>query len=212
VPTSEKLPYALVNHGRINMKVNLLVVATLACAYAASASAEVRDFAFTGIVNESTPMAPAGSAVTGTFSYDRAARAVLASGVPAGTQFGFAMYANPYPFTLRVNGHTVTASVTYVDVANNGGGNVEDYLNIRGVPPTLDGTYFAEGNVGFFLATGPGNTSVLRTVRPPRDIQVAQYDGMNYGWVMVDGSSNGTVVSFIVTSVVSLGGESAEDD
>ncbi len=194
------------------MKNGMLLVAALTSTLGAAANAEVRDFSFTGVVDQSTPMAPAGAVVTGSFSYDRTAKPVLASGVPAGQQSGFAMYANPLPFVLRVNGHTVTASMTYVDVANNAGGNTEDYLNIRGVPPTLDGTYFPEGNVGFFLATGPGNTNVLRTIRPPRSILVSQYDSMNYGWVMVDGSPNGTVVSFVITSVVAQGGDAAEDE
>ena len=184
------------------MKIKSALLLSIALgAVATTAHADVLTFKFTGTVVQGFPMAPAGAQVTGTFSYDTAVAPYQQSGEPAGPGNGDATYLASSNITLAVNGHSVTAAVTTVYVVNNFGGNVEDSLTLSGEQMTLDGTLFPQGNVGFTLASGPGRTHVLRNTDLPKHIQVNRYDGANFGWVMVDGSSNGTVLSFVIDRI-----------
>ena len=170
--------------------------------FTATAHAEIRTFSFTGTVTESLPMAPAGTRVFGTFSYDTSSVPYMQSGEPAGPGYGDASYLAQGNIRLTVNGHTATAGVTTVYVVNNGGGNVEDAISVSGELLTLDGTFFGEGTFGFYLGSGPGNQGVLSSTRLPQTIPARRFDGMNYGWVNVNGGPNGTVLSFAIDRVV----------
>ena len=168
----------------------------------AAAQAEMRHFRFVGTVAQSLPMAPAGAKVSGRFSYNTATAPSLSVGEPSGDGYGLATYAVPRRMTMSVNGHRLAASAMQVEVTNNTGGNVEDAVSVYGTPMTLDGTLFPEGLFGLFLASGPGQTQVLRSTRLPWRLNVAPFDGMNYGVVQVNGSADGTWLVFAIDSIV----------
>ncbi len=117
------------------------------------------------------------------------------------TASGSANYRYPRAMSIQVNGHVVTASETFVNVVNNFGGNIEDAVSVYGAPMTFDGRAYPDGSFGLQLASGPGKTHVLHNVKPPRHIDVSRYTGMNYGWVQMDGSGNGSLVSFVLNQV-----------
>jgi hypothetical protein len=48
-------------------------------------------------------------------------------------------------------------------------------------------------------ATGPGNTKVFRSVSLREGFNIADFDSMNYGYVLMDRSSNGTLLQFTMT-------------
>ena len=74
-------------------------------------------------------------------------------------------------------------------------------IDVNGRTATLDGTEYPEGTVGFLLATGPGNTKVFRSVNLREQFKIEDFDSMNYGEVQMDGSSNGTLLQFTITSI-----------
>jgi hypothetical protein len=180
--------------------------------FAAVAHAEVQSFTFIGRVDQSTPMAPAGAVVSGTFSYDTTTKPDLNVGDASGPGYGYAAYSVQRSITVKVNGHTLSSDSTHVDVFNNSGGNVEDSVSVYGMPMTLDGTRFGEGTFGIYLGSGPGKIHVQQDTKLPRGIQVKRYDGMNYGWAAVDGSSNGTVLSFVIENVKAIDREGRHED
>ena len=68
-------------------------------------------------------------------------------------------------------------------------------------PHFLTGTDYPNGTVGFRLATGPGNTKVFRSVNLRERFRIEDFDSMNYGEVRMDGSSNGGLLQFTITSM-----------
>ncbi len=194
----------------MNVKIQLAALTLIAAI--ATAHAEVRNFRFSGTVDQSLPMAPAGTIITGTFSYDTDTEPYATSGEPCGSGVSNAIYEFQRSFNATVNGHTITSGPTFVDVFNNAGGNVEDSVSVYGLPMTLDGTNFPEGSIGLYLGSGPGQTNVLRCTHVPRKIHVKRFDGMNYGWVMVDGSPDGGLLSFVIDRVVAVHGSAAGDE
>jgi len=175
----------------------------LALLFGASvAHAEVRTFKISGTVVQSTPTAPAGSKVIGTFSYDTSAQPSYTIGDSSGRGYGNSNYSLPAKFELKVNAHTISSDFFYVDVVNNFGGNVEDSVSAYGTPMTMDGTHFGQGSFGFYLATGPGKKHVLRSTELPDRLPVKRYDAtLSYGWVNADGSGNGTLLSFSIDRI-----------
>lgn len=190
------------------MNVRSAIVGIALAALVATVHAEVLTFRFTGRVTQSLPMAPEGSEVTGTFSYDTAAEPYLQSGEPNGPGPGDASYFAPSTIELKVNGHTVTSGITTVFIVNNSGGNVEDLIAINGELMVLDGTLFPEGNTGLVLGSAPGKTNVLRSTRPPRHFpNVHRFGGENYGYVLVGGGPNDTVLFFRIDRIVPVHGD-----
>lgn len=194
----------------MNLKIKLAALTLISAV--ATAHAEVRHFRFSGTVDQSLPMAPAGAVITGTFSYDTDTEPYLTSGDRCGPGSGDASYVFQQSFSATVNGHTITSGPIYVYVVNNFGSNVEDFVGVYGQPMTLDGTSFPEGLIGLHLGSGPGNTDVLRCTRVPRKIPVKRYDGMNYGSIMVNGEPNGVLVSFVIDRVVAVRGNASDDE
>ena len=198
----------------MHLKIKLAALALVSAA--ATTHAEVRSFWFSGTVDYSLPMAPAGTVITGTFSYDLGTEPDYTSGDPCGPGYGNSAYAFQHSFSATVNGHTITSAPVYTEVVNNFGGNVEDVLTVYGQPMTLDGTSFPEGLIGFQLASGPGNTEVFRCTRMPRGIHLKRFDSGNYGWrsgwIMTDGGPNGMLLTFVVDRVVSLRGNIPDDE
>ena len=76
---------------------------------------------------------------------------------------------------------------------------------------TVD-TSFPEGSIGLYLASGPGKTNVLHCAHAPRKIHVKRYDGMNYGWVMVDGSPNGMLLTFVIDRLGAVHGSTSDEE
>ena len=88
-----------------------------------------------------------------------------------------------------------------VSIWNNFGGNVEDMIDVWGSTATVDGAEYPDGTVGFRLATGPGNTKVFRSVNLRERFKIEDFDAMNYGVLQMDGSQNGTLLQFTITSM-----------
>lgn len=194
----------------MNLKIQLAALTLISAV--ATVHAEVRNFRFSGTVDQSLPMASAGTVITGTFSYDTDAEPYASFGEPCGFGYSSATYAVQQYFRATVNGHNIASGPTYVDVVNNSGGNVEDSVSVYGLPMTVDGTSFPEGSIGLYLASGPGKTDVLRCAHAPRKIHVKRYDGMNYGWVMVDGSLNGMLLTFVIDRMGAVHGSTSDDE
>lgn len=182
------------------LKRKLLAFVTLAVA-AAAAHADILTFRFTGTVVYSTYLAPLGSQITGTFTYDTST--APAWELPMGEDGGHSSYAiaSPRAITASVNGHTLGADNLIVDVVNNFGGNVEDMADVYSNGMTLDGTWFNTGSFGFRLASGPGKDKVFKDTRLPTSYQVPRFDAMKDGWVQIDGSETGTLLQFTVDRV-----------
>jgi hypothetical protein len=190
------------------MNIKSALVGLSLAALVSTVHAEVVAFRFTGRVTESLPMAPSGAEVTGTFSYDTSALPYQQSGQPNGPGYGDASYFAPATIELKVNGHTVTSGITTVYIANNTGGNVEDLIVVNGELMVLDGTLFREGNTGLVLGSSPGKTNVLRSTELPRHFpNVHRFDGMNYGYVLVGGGPNDTVLLFTIDRIVKTDGD-----
>lgn len=184
----------------------LAPLAVALMAMSAQARAEWRHFVAEGHVTVASPTAPSGAKVTVRFSYDDDAPAYITSGKERGHGYGTASYSFASKIEMKVNGHVMTAANTYVDVMNNGGGNVEDSIHIRGLVMVMDGTTFPDGGFGFYLGSGPGKTKVLKSTELPRKIDVAQFDaiGFQYGYAQVDGSSNGGLLNVVIDSVIEV--------
>lgn len=191
------------------MQIKRLFTVAALSALASAAQAAWCEFQFTGTVDYGLPQAPKGALVTGTFSYNTrgelppsAVEETTAALEEKAAASGAGHYHYPRSMSLQVNGHVVSASQTFVDVVNNFGGNIEDAVSVYGLPMTFDGQAYPDGSFGLQLASGPGKVHVLHNIKPPRHIDVSRYTGMNYGWVQVDGSGNGSLVSFVVNQVV----------
>jgi len=161
------------------------------------ANAEMLTFHFKGTVTYGGTLASVGDEVTGHFCYD------TDSGVPSIRLNDYASYdvAPQCKIVVRVGTHKATANRLNVSIWNNFGGNVEDMIDVYGQTPILDGTEYPAGAVGFRLATGPGSTKVFRSVNLRERFKIADFDAMNYGEVLMDGSSNGTLLQFTITSI-----------
>jgi hypothetical protein len=160
-------------------------------------NAEMLTFHFKGTVVYGGSLAAVGDEVTGHFCYDTDA------GAPSLALPNYASYqvAPECKMVVRVGTHQATSRNLNVSIWNNFGGNVEDMIDVYGSHATVDGIAYPDGNVGFRLATGPGNTRVFRSVNLREQFKIADFDGMNYGEVLMDGSSNGTLLQFTITSM-----------
>lgn len=178
------------------------------------AEARWRTFVAEGHVTIATPTAPAGAKVTIRFSYDDDAEPLYTYGDVKGPGMGTAAYGSSAKMTMKVNGHTMKAASTRVDILNNGGSNVEDSISVYGYPMVMDGTTFPEGIFGFYLGSGPGNNKVLKSIALPHKIDVKRYDaiGFQYGFAQVDGSSNGGLLNVVIDSVEEVHGHKDHDD
>jgi len=159
-------------------------------------NAEMLTFRFKGTVTYGGALASVGDEVTGHFCYDTDA-------IPGIRLDGYASYqVDPEcRFVVRVGAHKATSRNLSVSIFNNFGGNVEDMIDVYGQSAVVDGTEYPNGIVGFRLATGPGNTKVFRSVNLRERFKIEDFDSMNYGEVLMNGSSNGTLLQFTITSI-----------
>jgi len=160
-------------------------------------NAEMLTFHFKGTVTYGGALASIGDEVTGQFCYDTdttIADIKLES---------YASYqvAKECKIVVRVGLHKATSRNLIVSIWNNFGGNVEDMIDVYGSTAMLDGIEYPDGTVGFRLATGPGNTRVFRSVNLREHFKIDDFDSMNYGEVRMDGSSNGALLQFTITSM-----------
>ena len=178
----------------------LSVVVGVALAFSGAASAKDRTFEFTGTVTYAADsgFAAVGAPIRGRFSYDDRTRTAL-------RYAGFAGYAFPESFALSatVAGHTVVADTLRVDLWNDYGGNVEDFVNIEGGPVLVDDELHVSGSFGLMLASPPGATKVFKNTKLPSSYDIEQFDSpLTSGWLQSDGSQSGTLVHFSVDSIV----------
>jgi len=161
------------------------------------ASAEMLTFRFKGTVTYGGTLASVGDEVTGHFCYD------TDTSIPGIRLDGYASYevAPECKIVVRVGAHKATSEQLNVSIWNNFGGNVEDMIDVYGRTAILDGTEYPNGAVAFRLATGPGNTKVFRSVNLRERFKIEDFDSMNYVEVLMDGSSNGTLLQFTITSM-----------
>jgi hypothetical protein len=164
------------------------------------ANAEMLTFHFKGTVTYGGALASVGDEVTGHFCYD------TDSSIPGFWLNDYASYdvAPECKIVVRVGAHKATSKQLIVSIWNNFGGNVEDMIDIYGHAAILDGTEYPDGTVGFRLATGPGNTKVFRSVNLRERFKIEDFDSMNYGEVLMDGSSNGALLQFTITSMKTI--------
>ena len=134
--------------------------------------------------------------MTGNFCYDTDI-------VPGIKMENFADYqvAKECKIVVIVGTHKATARNLDVSIYNNFGGNLEDVITISGVPARLDGIEYPEGVVGIVLATGPGNTKVFRSLNLREQFKIDEFDAASFGEVRIDGSSDGQVLHFTITSM-----------
>jgi hypothetical protein len=160
-------------------------------------NAEMLTFNFKGTVTYGGALASVGDEVTGHFCYD------TDTSIKSLLLENYASYqvARECKIVVRVGAHKATSKQLNVSIWNNFGGNVEDMIDVYGSTSTLDGIDYPDGTVGFRLATGPGNTRVFRSVNLREQFKIDDFDSMNYGEVRMDGSSNGTLLQFTITSM-----------
>lgn len=176
--------------------------AAAAVLLSAPAQAEVVTFEFRGKVTYSTYLAPVGTPVTGTFSYDTEA-VPRQPGKPQPQVPGSMHYGLPMGFEFRaqVGGHTIVSQTVSVRVGNDFGGNVEDSIDVDGEVPVIDGTTYALGALHIALASGPGKTKVLTDTSLPLDINVHRFDAWAVGQFTIDRSATGTQLQFDVNAI-----------
>jgi hypothetical protein len=176
--------------------------ATVAALLAAPVQAEVVTFEFRGKVTFSTYLAPVGTPVTGTFSYDTQA-VPRQPGKPQPQVPGAMHYGLPmgFEFKAQVGNHNIVSQTVTVRVVNDFGGNIEDAIDIDGEVPVIDGTTYAAGALHITLASGPGKTKVLTDTSLPLDINVHRFDAEAVGRFMIDRSGSGTQLQFDIGSI-----------
>lgn len=174
--------------------------ALLGCACAASA--QTLTFQFTGTVTytHDETLAPVGSQITGTFSYDE--------DTPAGiTLPGYAAYQLPTSMSATVNGHDITSDTLNVEVFDNYGGNVEDTVMVSGASVMVDDALYVDGSINLSLASAAGNTQVLLSTDLPTIYHLAAFDsdanGQNvtYGVLQSSGAQGGVMLEFEIDSI-----------
>ena len=180
----------------ISKKAGWLVAGALSLA-SGIANAEMLTFHFKGTVTYGGTIASVGDEVSGHFCYD------TDGGEPAIRLTDYAVYlvAPECRIVVRVGSHKAVSKDLNVSIWNNFGGNVEDMIDVYGATATLDGTEYPDGTVGFRLATGPGNTKVFRSVNLREGFKIEDFDSMNYGEVLMDGSQTGTLLQFTISSI-----------
>ncbi len=163
-----------------------------------TADAAVVTFRFTGTVVYGGDLAPVGTTVTGTFSYDTRTKPAVVVG-------DYAAYQIPEPHDIVVMfgdriavGHRINA-----EIQNDFGGNVEDTVSLGSNGVLVDEAFQPQGGIYLVFASGPGNTDVFSKPRLPSAYDVAEYDaiGSPYGVIRRDGSENGTLLQFDIDSV-----------
>ena len=166
------------------------------------ASAQTLTFQFTGTVTytQDETLAPVGSQITGTFSYDE--------DTPAGiTLPGYAAYQLPTSMSATVNGHDITSDALNVDVFDNTGGNIEDMVSIVGTTVMVDDALYVDGSIGLSLASAAGNTQALSGTNLPTIYHLADFDSnangqdVTYGVLRSSGAQDGLLLGFEIDSI-----------
>lgn len=162
-----------------------------------ASNAEMLTFHFKGTVTYGGALASVGDEVTGHFCYDTD---TTIAGIEVENYASYQV-ARECKVVVRVGAHKAMSKHLNVSISNNFGGNVEDMIDVYGSTAILDGIEYPDGTVGFRLATGPGNTKVFRSVNLREQFKIDDFDSMNYGEVRMDGSSNGALLQFTITSM-----------
>ena len=146
----------------------------------AVAAAERVTFHYRGVTVSDTFLAPAGTPVSGKFSWDPAAP-VEVYGPPS---YQFAVYTEPFThgFSVRVGRHQAKTDNVQVYLYNDLGdpGSAVDMLSWSGSALKFDGQSFPDGLLGCQLVTAYGDTSALADFALPRKIDPARFQGHQY--------------------------------
>lgn len=168
---------------------------------AGAAASEELTFHFTGTVTGTldASLAPIGSRVEGSFSYDPD----TAEGIPMS---GYAVYQLPTSMSGSVNGHVITSDGLHVMVFDNMGANTEDMVSISGAPIMIDDAVHPGGTFSLTLASISGETDVLRGTGLPTIYHLADFQGgaergLTYGSLHKDGTETGVIAGFRIDSI-----------
>lgn len=176
-----------------------LAFAVSTLSFAAHAADTV--FMFTAKVDSSTLSGvTVGDAVTGTFQYDLSRRGISHKADQSTYYFAHAEWG---AFQAQVGGHQLSAASLGVDVFNDQGGNIEDMILINGYGLKVDDTVYSDGAMSISLSTRPGNTGALQGVALPSVYDLSSFDEYN-GWVRVDGSQSGGLLTFTALSITAV--------
>jgi len=165
---------------------------------AGTANAEIRTFHFTAKVNYTSDanLAPVGSVVQGSFSYDTET-------APQLKMEGWANYRIASYLTASVNGHQILSDNLGVDVWNNYG-HYSDTVQVSGsYPMVLDDTVYPDGGFYLVLVGAPKDTTILNDTKLPVHLEVPRFSPtLSYGQLRRDGKEDGTFLQFSIESIV----------
>jgi hypothetical protein len=172
------------------------VLAALVLGLHGLAAAEVVTFEFRGTVSYSTYLAAPGTPVVGRFSWDASAPTVVYN--PG--SYPCSIYQAPYTgaFSARVGEHTIGSDAVDVWVCNDTGSNIPDLLTVNGRAPVLDGTTFADGNLG--LAMGSTSDAVFRDTSLPRHLEAVRFQDPT-GLLTIGGTNEDMLLQFTIDSI-----------
>lgn len=169
--------------------------------FAGAAASEELTFRFTGTVTGTldASLAPVGSRVEGSFSYDP-------DTAPGIQLSGYAAYQMPTTMSGTVDGHLITSDGLGVTVFDDMGANTEDMVWITGAPIMIDDAVHPGGYFSITLASIAGETDVLRGTGLPTIYHLADFQGgaergLTYGSLHKDGTETGLIADFRIDSI-----------
>ena len=183
-------------------KKNIVLALAGMALFSGVANADIITFKFTGTVTYGGVLATVGDKITGLVSYDT-------NTLPLNDFTGYAYYKLPAPFVISasVGDHQIIANTPSVTVADNYGGNIEDSVTVSSGPVVVDNTtLYSNGSFGFHIASNAGSTEALTNTNLPVFFDLTAFDAgpsQNYGYLQMDGSSDGQLLGFSIDSIVS---------
>lgn len=182
----------------------LFLTALLIAASLNSAQANLLKFNWSGQINysdNSLSGVSVGDRINGTLFYESTTPNSYPPYLISNAHYAFDSSSQ---FNGFVSGHKIISNSLVINVTDNFGGNVEDYVSINGGTPfSVDGTAYSSGHFGITLGSKHGNTGVIINKSLPLSYDLSKFDadGFNYGSLRRDGSSTGGILGFTVTSI-----------
>ncbi|MCC2632971.1 MAG: hypothetical protein K0S48_857 [Ramlibacter sp.] len=169
-----------------------------------AASADVVTYQFTGTLTYAAYMAPVGSQIIGTFSYDTHAQ-------PYSRTLPYAAHYQ-LPETLgldaRVGAHRISGHQVQVMIANDRSPRWKvDAFVYGSAAPVVDGTTYPNGSFSIVLVTNLEPRLGLDGPRLPHRLDLADFDTQyrSYGTLRSDGSQTGSILDFTIDTLEEVG-------